>query len=183
MFYVPKVAACSMTLLGVIAVSAYAGDRLLDPRDRPSAEASDRVDALDSPRRTEDPAQQAAREILEQRGSIVDGLRDRFEPPAQAHAGWPNPPDGYRRATDSLQPASPGWPHQAGFQQPAVGSSPETNKVTSLRTAAWQLDTTAHRLEGIDLYEQADALREVAGRLRKDARKIKQSISSEKRKP
>ncbi len=49
------------------------------------------------------------------------------------------------------------------------------NKVSELREAAWQLDTTAHRLESLDLYDQADALRDVAHRLRHDAREMKRA--------
>jgi hypothetical protein len=42
--------------------------------------------------------------------------------------------------------------------------------VEALREAASQLDTTANRLERLELYAQADALREQAQRLRVDAR-------------
>jgi hypothetical protein len=45
--------------------------------------------------------------------------------------------------------------------------------VAVLRETAWQLDQSAHRLETLDLYDQADALRETANRLRRDAREMK----------
>ena len=47
------------------------------------------------------------------------------------------------------------------------------HEVAALRKAAWQLDTASHRLEQLDLYPQADALRRLAMRLRHDARGLK----------
>ena len=46
-------------------------------------------------------------------------------------------------------------------------------QVTTLREAAWQLAAAAHRLELVDLYSQADSLRELASQLRHDARNMK----------
>ena len=51
------------------------------------------------------------------------------------------------------------------------------SKVSVLRETALLLDTKAHHLEVLDLYEQADALRAVATRLRQDARAMKRSDS------
>jgi hypothetical protein len=45
--------------------------------------------------------------------------------------------------------------------------------VTALRETAWQLEQAAHRLELLDLYDQADAVRETAAMLRGDAREMK----------
>jgi hypothetical protein len=45
--------------------------------------------------------------------------------------------------------------------------------IRALREVAWQLDQSAYLLESLDLYEQADSLRETAGKLRNDARGIK----------
>ena len=45
--------------------------------------------------------------------------------------------------------------------------------VAALREAAWQVVAAAHRLEIVDLYSQADALRELASQLRHDARNMK----------
>ncbi|MCH2114410.1 MAG: hypothetical protein MK171_05815 [Pirellulales bacterium] len=53
---------------------------------------------------------------------------------------------------------------------PATAPGRATTAVDSLRQASWQLDTSAHRLEQFDLYDQADALRQLAARLRQDAR-------------
>jgi len=47
------------------------------------------------------------------------------------------------------------------------------HEVAALRKAAWQLDTASHRLEQLNLYPQADALRRLAMRLRNDARGLK----------
>ncbi len=44
--------------------------------------------------------------------------------------------------------------------------------VAALREAAWQVVVAAHRLELVDLYSQADALRELASQLRHDARNM-----------
>ncbi len=52
--------------------------------------------------------------------------------------------------------------------------SHQLKKVETLREAAFDLERTAHELERLDLYEQADALRDVASRLRRDARQFKQ---------
>jgi hypothetical protein len=49
-------------------------------------------------------------------------------------------------------------------------AAPSPQAVDALREAAAQLDTTANRLERLELYRQADALREQAHRLRLDAR-------------
>lgn len=46
--------------------------------------------------------------------------------------------------------------------------SPST--VSAIREAAWQLDKSAHNLESLDLYHQADALRELATQFRQEAR-------------
>lgn len=50
------------------------------------------------------------------------------------------------------------------------------DQVLLLRETAFQLDEAAHRLELQDLYEQADALRNVATRLRHDARELKRAF-------
>lgn len=49
-------------------------------------------------------------------------------------------------------------------------AGPSREAVEALREAASQLDTTANRLERLELYAQADALRAQAQRLRLDAR-------------
>lgn len=51
--------------------------------------------------------------------------------------------------------------------------------VATLREVAWQLEQSAHLLESLDLYDQADAIRNTANRLRLDAREMKaQSIAT-----
>jgi hypothetical protein len=105
------------------------------------------------------PAEAVAREILEIQnelgGSIVSDLFQESPPAAAEAAQWcPAPPEAQRDAT---------W---------------------HLRDTAWRLDASAHQLECLDLYGQADALRELATRLRQDARDIKrQSARAVKRQP
>lgn len=53
----------------------------------------------------------------------------------------------------------------------AVSPSP----VSTLREAAWQLDQSAHQLELVDLYEQADTLRDMADQFRQQARNLKRA--------
>jgi len=69
---------------------------------------------------------------------------------------------------DTLQPD----PRQPEARRPS-GERDERERRTrteALRESAWQLDTAANRLENLDLYRQADRLREQAQRLRLDAR-------------
>jgi len=54
-----------------------------------------------------------------------------------------------------------------------LASAPAPAPVAALREAAWQVVAAAHRLEIVDLYSQADALRELASQLRHDARNMK----------
>lgn len=72
---------------------------------------------------------------------------------------------------------------------PKIGSplnlqtSPERetkDPVVALRTAGLQLDLMAHRLELLDLYDQADATRQLAQQFREDARQLKQARNPEK---
>lgn len=109
----------------------------------------------------------ATRELLQQHGSIVDGqgLLDNWGDPNRP-LRMPPPLDQHpsiRATYNSTAHSSPG-PVPPNYDA----------KVHSLRQAAWQLDGTAHRLEELELYEQSDALRDVADRLRRDARKIRQ---------
>lgn len=66
-------------------------------------------------------------------------------------------------------PAQP-YPPQ---QPPQVWRPLPKSPVVALREVAWQLEQSAHMLESLDLYNQADALRDTADRLRKDARRMK----------
>lgn len=115
-------------------------------------------------------AEELAREILmlqkQMGGSIV---------PTSPNA-MPTPePLGKALITDKT--ASQGWPDQPPLYR-AAPVARQLPKVEALRDAAFGLDNTAHRLEELDLYEQADALRNVATRLRHDARELKQRLGS-----
>jgi|GEM_PF-4983320 len=124
--------------------------------------------------RFEDPAATAAREILRQQGSIVDGreqLQNLASPPAYSNRKQLLDP---REKQDVDRPPAH-WPHHRSTHHPVPHAAITRTlpRVTALREAAWQLETTAHRLENMELYGQADALRGVATRLRHDARKMK----------
>ncbi len=73
-----------------------------------------------------------------------------------------------------LQPAS-NWTAER-LQPPPVPlpqwRPPTPSNAAALREAAWQLDEAANLLEWHEQYERADAVREMAGELRQDARKL-----------
>jgi len=116
------------------------------------------------------PAKEIAREVLQLQqqmgGSIVrnrTGLQ-----------GWNQSP-----GPVTSEKSSPGNSHSPLIALKSTSPSP-IHQVDALREAAWQLDRTAHHLEKLDLYDQADALRSVAGRLRRDARKRKPPAGKQK---
>lgn len=55
----------------------------------------------------------------------------------------------------------------------ASRSAQSGDPVLVLRESAWKLDAAAHRLESLDLYSQADAVRDLAEKLRQDARQLR----------
>jgi hypothetical protein len=91
-------------------------------------------------------------------------LRQRRVPPPERgwQAAWPTGEPLLYQA-----PMAPPVVVQAVAQDPERGPR---SQIAALRGTAAQLETTANRLEEIELYEQADALRELAQRLRRDAR-------------
>jgi hypothetical protein len=66
-------------------------------------------------------------------------------------------------------PARPRDVVTAAAETPAY-APPAVPQISALRRTAAELEMTANRLEEIELYRQADALRELAQRLRTDAR-------------
>lgn len=104
--------------------------------------------ATDEPVTTPD-AKVVAQEILRLQEDMGGSIVSRWEPRAF-------PP-----------PAEAGSPRQA-FNSPVI----------ALRETAWQLEQSAYVLESLDLYEQADAVRDTADRLRRDAREMKGAESS-----
>ena len=90
-----------------------------------------------------------AREVLRLQEEMGGSIVSDFQPEPRWNA-LPTPPIGPQL-----------W-------RPALNSP-----VLALRETAWQLEQSAYLLESLDLYSQADALRETAGRLRRDARKLK----------
>lgn len=112
------------------------------------------------------PAAEVAKEIVklqEQMGGSV--VRDR--PGLQ---GWNAP-------TVPITPEGPSAPQLRLRVQPNFASA-VLNKVTALREAARELDAAAHRLEKHDLYTQADAMRELAGRFLSEARTLKKATKN-----
>ena len=120
-------------------------------------------------------AAKVARELLQlqqqQGGSIVydrPGLAgwpvDRPALPTDRQVPVGRPLEVWDRDPEPATPSSPRTPPRRSLRRSAPSA------VDSLRAASWQLETTAHRLEKLDLYNQADALRELAHQLRLDAR-------------
>jgi len=66
------------------------------------------------------------------------------------------------------------------FPRQAHRQHDEQDPVAILRQSALELDLLAHRLELLDLYEQSDATRQLAQRLRVDARQRKATPSPAK---
>jgi hypothetical protein len=120
--------------------------------DQPSAELS-----------PEDVAREVLRLQEEMGGSIVTDL--------DAAPGWNEPPRAQLRRTGWDQPR-PSLPR--GRQRDMTPTA-----VNILRETARQLEQSAHQLESLDLYSQADAIREMADRLRHDARKLRAETLSE----
>ena len=60
--------------------------------------------------------------------------------------------------------------HSTGTSKKHPAPRLPSEEILALRKVAWQLDNASHRLESLDLYEQADALRTLSARLLGDAR-------------
>lgn len=107
--------------------------------------------ATDAPAPSVPAPQDVAREVLrlqeEMGGSITEGFGE-------------------------LPPWVPSQPFPPQLSQRPLGKAVQS-PIHVLRETAWQLEQSAYLLESLDLYSQADALRETADRLRKDARKLK----------
>jgi hypothetical protein len=109
--------------------------------------------------------------------ACLAGTRDsRGAELAPADAGWPAPiaQDLQRIQRELGGSVVEQFPSLRGVRPQSArllsSTSPHREAVGALREAASQLDMTANRLEGLELYRQADALREQAQRLRLDAR-------------
>lgn len=69
---------------------------------------------------------------------------------------------------------------RAGLQERAANPArPDRDAIRALRDAAAQLDASANRLESLELYAQADAMRQLAQRMRIDARTTSGALDSE----
>lgn len=89
-----------------------------------------------------------------------------------------------RRMTrdDAAQSTPPnvaaGWTDPSADQTRRPGGRSLGREIETLRTAAFQMDQAAHRLECRRLYRRADQLRQLAGVLRADARALDQPSSA-----
>lgn len=111
----------------------------------------------DAPRTQETTPEEVALEVLRLQEEMGGSIVSEFGTPATWNSPTnvpPNPPES--SATSRVSP------------------------VHALREVAWQLDQSAYLLESLDLYQQADSLRETAGKLRNDARKMKVLSTSAK---
>jgi hypothetical protein len=147
-----------------------------------SAEATDRDSALELLRHPETRRWMLDR-LDAERGQSITPIN---EPKSTWTPNEPTPLDGglpaaVRQIQESLGgPAvnqfptlNAGQTNQNPIPAPSDASRPHPSiPVEALREAATQLDATANRLEQLELYAQADALRQQAQRLRVDARRM-----------
>jgi hypothetical protein len=91
--------------------------------------------------------------------------------PLRAPAPLPAPPGTYGPPGTPLYapPTAPSY-GPFGAPRPAPVERPAPSRIDALRDTAAHLDQAANRLEGLELYEQADRLRETAQQLRLAAR-------------
>jgi hypothetical protein len=80
-----------------------------------------------------------------------------------------------RQMGGSIVPGFGGDLIEDGIPEPVKTPKPRSGRkspVVALRAGSWQLERLAYRLEKLNLYSQADAVRETARRLRLDARRL-----------
>ncbi|MGI9429690.1 MAG: hypothetical protein ACR2NM_13595 [Bythopirellula sp.] len=139
--------------------------------------------------RGEESAQEVARELLRLQqqlgGSVVDDRPQLENLPAEVDSYVPAGDFRHRHQLTPHDTTLLTWPQEQALATdrspvPALrGANPAGgSKVSMLRETALLLDTKAHDLELLDLYEQADSLRAVATRLRSDARAMKRDAAS-----
>ena len=180
-----RAAWCASVCLAVYACAALpATAQQPTPTEDSSAEAT-ATDALEILRDVD-----ARREMLDR----IDAQR--FQPitpaneprpsvdPATAFDGDPRLPPEVRQIQESL--GGPAIDQFPALRKPQASradirswadSAHRASAVQALREAASQLDMTANRLEHLELYPQADALRQQAQRLRIDARGITKPVA------
>ena len=161
--------------VGVIALAWSPGDLQADDKQsfpKPTTDIQAAVASDLEPASAEDVARKVLQLQEDMGGSVV---KNRVDLQNLNHSPSPLP-----TRTVPTRPIPPSaaprtaYPPQSSQTWYPSGTSPKPKKVAVLREAAWQLDSTAHRFELLDLYERADELRVVAARLRRDARRMKQ---------
>lgn len=106
-----------------------------------------------------------------------DGRSNPPLPPTRQRTPWPTNEQSMRPQTGNnllLPPPPTRSPYQQPYAAPqpaAAAPPPRRPPHVMLREAAFQLDRIAHELEMTELFEEADALRGTADKLRKSARK------------
>jgi len=138
---------------------------------------------MPSPAEDSPPAQSprpSRRAQPEERPARQDGPRYR---PADSSAHAPTMVPDLRNLQQQLGgPVINQFPALGPQTQPATGAEwagrwsanpPQPGAIEALRDAAAQLDETANRLESLELYRPADALREQSQRMRLEARAMK----------
>lgn len=103
-------------------------------------------------------------EQLASRAAVVQELLEIQERLGGSIVTDREPLQGYQPATKVVQAEATDY-----LEAKDLASGP----VESLRDAAWQLTLSAKKLEQIELYKQADAMRKLAQQLRLDARAIR----------
>lgn len=171
-----------VVLLLLAAVSGLGFDRIT--RHLHAKETTSDAMVTDAPRDTvvasDLTAEEMAREILKLQEQLGGSIVPNMEIPSQEPPQWQNQlnsPVGNALITDQ-EP----WPTSRAELPTRHGQSVmERKRIEVLRESAFNLDRMAHELEQLELYGQADSVRETGHRLRQDARQLKQQMQSSRR--
>jgi hypothetical protein len=148
----------SMLVVAAVATPIRSGEEVNEPKTAtlPVAEPDDEA------------AEQVANEILRLRETIGPVWRDET-----ILDSGPSPPVEREVLRTALMAEARA---NGEDSQPVLPSS--SNQRDAMRQAAYQLDVAAHALECQELFEQADEVRGVAGRLRTQAREMRMNVLS-----
>ena len=114
---------------------------------------------------TDDQAAEVARQVLELQQQLGGSIIDQSQTLAKKnqHTNKKSPQATREKSKSSKKPKSAARTNNPNARH---------KKVSALRNASWQLETSAHKLENLNLYHHADNLRKLAQRLRQDARNL-----------
>lgn len=173
-----------IVLLSLVAVSGLGFD--LITRHLHAKEPTPKDAAVDNLREAEVvsdlSAEEMAREILVLQEQLGGSIVPKLDMPSQEPPHWRN--QGNSPVGNALITDQEPW-HTRHAQLPARhgNSVMERKRIEVLRETAFNLDRMAHDLEQLELYGQADSVRETGHRLRHDARNLKQQMQSSHRDP